>query len=103
MGLRLQVAPQVLKRDERVSFMYYLNEQNLLDMFYLTQNGSLSFHWANWRESCLYQQKLLETEFEQRRRFKDLTSNIEKLKNNTIWLRSPLKTVRTTLYDLPRS
>lgn len=92
-----------LQKEERGKLVDYLQKDPLQSFFYLTSNGNLTFHWANWKETCLYQKSLLVKHNEQRARFKELVDKLDRLRESTIWLRSKQKTVKTTLYDLYES
>ena len=92
MTIRGVVNPQSL-RD-------YLGSRDLTEHLKLTKE--LSFHWANWEETCLAQ----------RRHYKNFNNNfhllqmnqaLSSLKEKEVWLCNKLKIIKTDLFSLYES
>ena len=78
----------------------YLGSRELTEHFKLTKE--LSFHWANWDQTCLAQ----------RRHYKNVNNNfhlmrmnqaLQELKAKPVWLCNKVKVIRTDLFSLYES
>lgn len=92
MTIRGVVNPQSLKD--------YLGSRDLTEHLRLTKE--LSFHWANWDQTCLAQ----------RRHYKNFNNNfhllrmnqaLQELKSKPVWLCNKVKVIRTDLFSLYES
>lgn len=92
MTIRGVVNPQSLKD--------YLGSRELTEHLRLTKE--LSFHWANWDQTCLAQ----------RRHYKNFNNNfhllrmnqaLQELKSKPVWLCNKVKVIRTDLFSLYES
>lgn len=92
MTVRGVVNPQSLKD--------YLGSRDLTEHLKLTKE--LSFHWANWDQTCLAQ----------RRHYKNFNNNfhllrmnqaLQELKSKPVWLCNKVKVIRTDLFSLYES
>lgn len=89
-------APQ--SREEEL--LRYLKEQPLWDQLPLVSNKSLTFHWANWTESCAFQKNYLFDNARSCERYFDLDQKLEQLKQTAVWMKNRQKTIQSTMYDL---
>jgi hypothetical protein len=78
----------------------YLGKKDLTENLILTNN--LSFHWANWDETCIHQRKLYKN-FNQNFHLSKLNNNLTELKSVPIWLCNKVKVVKSDLYSLYES
>lgn len=78
----------------------YLGSRDLTEHFKLTKD--LSFHWANWDQTCLIQ----------RRHYKNFNNNfhlmkmnqvLQELKAKPVWLCNKIKVIKTDLFSLYES
>lgn len=83
-----------------ITFKEYLDSGPLVGKHNLTANGNLSFHWANWAQSCEYQKGLLYKNKKQTKRLKALESELESLKEQKVWLSMKRERYEVSLYDL---
>jgi len=92
--------PMSIKRKKSQSNLFdYLTESPLTGEHLLTPNGSIKFHWSNWKESCFFQRDFLSRR-KGAHRLEVLDRELEPLKYQEIYLKRDLRTVKTNLYDL---
>jgi hypothetical protein len=84
----------------RLDFVNYLKNSPLHEPYYLTENNVLSFHWANWQESCMFQRNYLYDNAKSCERLFELNEHLDSLKETPIWLKNRDKTIHTNIYDL---
>lgn len=92
--------PQNPKEDRKQNFVNYLKNRPLHEAYPLTQNNVLSFHWANWQESCRFQRNYLYDNAKSCERLFELNEYLDGLKDTPIWLKNRDKSIHTNLYDL---
>lgn len=85
------------KLNNRLLLAEYLGKRELTESLALT--NSISFHWANWEETCLYQRKLYKN-FNKNLFLSKLNSNLNELKNKPVWLCNKIKVIKSDLYSL---
>lgn len=85
--------------NQSTGLIEYLDNGELDSSLNLTDNGILSFHWSNWKDSRSYLQDLLSDDSSLERLDK-LSHELEDLKSKTIWLKNKHKCVKSTLYNL---
>jgi len=85
---------------KKLNFKEYLKEAPLRSNYYLNDQKTLSFHWANWKETCLFQKENLFKEGTQIKKLEGLYNELETLKEIIVWIKSPEKTLKTTMFDL---
>jgi len=78
----------------------YLGKKELTEELALT--NQLSFHWANWDQTCLFQRKILRN-FNSNLQLRELNENLLKLKSEPIWLCNKIKVVKSDLFSLYES
>lgn len=91
-----------LKKNEvaHIDIVSYLKNRPFQENLPLTQNNVLSFHWANWKETCLFQKDYLYDNAKSCDRYFNFNHELDSLKETPIWLKNREKTIKTTLYDL---
>lgn len=82
------------------SFTEYLNSDSLVSDFLLTKNGNLSFHWANWNETCKYQKEYLDKDISNEIKLKNLNDELSELKKTDVWLKNKRGCMKMNLYDV---
>lgn len=78
----------------------YLGKRDLGESLKLS--SQLSFHWANWDQTCLLLRKRFKN-FEQGDELIKLNDEINLLKLKPVWLCNKIKVVKTNLYSLYES
>ncbi|MBP9682932.1 MAG: hypothetical protein KBD76_16145, partial [Bacteriovorax sp.] len=78
----------------------YLGAKELTEHLRLT--GELSFHWANWDQTCLVQRKHYKN-FNNNFHLMKLNQKLQGLKNRPIWLCNKVKVMKSDLYSLYES
>lgn len=81
----------------------HLEQDNLYHDLKINQTGSLSFHWADWVETCLLQSHITNSDYALSKRMGDLKDNIEMLKFTPVWLDKSGRRIKATLYELYQS
>jgi len=66
----------------------------------LLNNGKLSFHWANWKDSCMFQRSEVSKNKVARERLFQLEQTINRFKKIPVWMSVREKIVENTMYDL---
>lgn len=89
--------PHFLKQDELIN---YLKDRPLIDNFPLLSSEAISFHWANWAESCRFQKDYLFDNARSCERYFDFNQELDALKDIPVWMKSREKTIQSSLYDL---
>lgn len=92
--------PQSKVLENKLSLVDYLKNSPLHEPLKLTENNVLSFHWANWKESCQFQREYLYDNAKSCERLFELNEHLNELKGTPIWLKNRDKTIHTNLYDL---
>lgn len=82
------------------TFKNYLNSEALVNEYLLTKNGNLSFHWANWKETCEYQKNFLYKDISNEMKLKNLNDELSELKKTDIWLKNKRGCMKMSLYDV---
>lgn len=78
----------------------YLGAKELTEQLKLT--SELSFHWANWDQTCLVQRKHYKN-FNNNFHLMKLNQKLLGLKNRPIWLCNKVKVMKSDLYSLYES
>jgi len=85
---------------EESGFKHYLDNASLVKDFALTKNGNLSFHWANWKDSCQYQKEYLHRDISNEVKLIQLNDELGELKKTEIWLKNKRGCMKMSLYDV---
>ena len=83
-----------------LSLQDYLGRCDLSEHLKLT--GQLSFHWANWDQTCIAQRKHYKN-FNNNYYLTKLNQSLQELKSKPIWLCNKLKVIKSDLYSLYES
>ena len=78
----------------------YLKKEQLTESLSLTENDRISFHWADWEETCRFQKSFIFNNSFSCERYFQLTEELENLKNRPIRLKNRFKTIQSTEHDL---
>jgi hypothetical protein len=78
----------------------YLGHRDLTEDLILSKE--LSFHWANWDQTCLYQRKHFKN-FHQNEKLRELNEELLKLRSSPIWLCNKIKVVKSDKFSLYES
>lgn len=78
----------------------YLKDSSLLSNMPLISSEALSFHWANWSESCQFQKEYLFDNAKSCERYFDLNQSVDSFKEIPIWMKNRQKTIQSNLFDL---
>lgn len=78
----------------------YLGKKDLNEHLKLTKE--LTFHWANWDQTCLAQRKFYKN-FNNNYYLVKLNETLQKLKSEPVWLCNKIKTIKSDLYSLYES
>lgn len=78
----------------------YLGKRELTETLNLTDN--ITFHWANWDETCLLQRKFYRN-FNNNFHLSKLNTDLTELKNQSVWLCNKQKIMKTDMYSLYES
>lgn len=78
----------------------YLGKKDLTENLTLADN--LTFHWANWDQTCLLQRKIYKN-FNQNFHLSTLNNSLVELKNKPVWLCNKVKVLKSDLYSLYES
>lgn len=99
---RLVMSAVQVKKNEvlEIDILSYLKNSPLHEELALTQNNVLSFHWANWKETCQFQKEYLYDNAKSCDRYFIFNQQLDQLKKTQIWLKNRDKTIVTTMYDL---
>lgn len=79
-------------------FVPYIENAGLNEKYNLNKVGSLSFHWANWKNSVNVVQDIVKES--DKARLNELEESLYYLKDTPVWLRSKLGSIQTDLYHL---
>ena len=82
------------------SLKSYLGHRDLTEDLILSKE--LSFHWANWDQTCLYQRKHFKN-FHQNEKLRELNEELLKLRSSPIWLCNKIKVVKSDKFSLYES
>jgi hypothetical protein len=63
----------------------------------------LSFHWANWDETCMAQRKNFQNYNKNNQRLAQLNSSLIELKSKPVWLCNKVKVLKKDMYSLYES
>ena len=83
-----------------ISLNNYLGKTNLTEHLQLTD--SVSFHWANWDQTCLLQQQYYK-QYNNNLNLFALNCTLQDLKLKTVWLCNKVEVLRTDLYAVYES
>lgn len=78
----------------------YLGKKDLTEDLVLSKN--ISFHWANWDETCLAQRKHFKS-FNHNYHLSKLNNNLTELKSKPVWLCNKVKVLKSDMYSLYES
>ncbi len=82
------------------SFREYLSGRQLTE--HLKLSKELTFHWANWDQTCLAQRKYYKN-FNNNYHLIKLNQTLQELRSKPVWLCNKVKTVKSDLYSLYES
>ena len=82
------------------SLKSYLGHRDLTEDLILSKE--LSFHWANWDQTCLFQRKHFKN-FHQNEKLRELNEELLKLRSSPIWLCNKIKVVKSDKFSLYES
>lgn len=85
---------------KETTFKQYLQNEPLTSEYFLTKNKNLSFHWANWSETCEFQKAFVYKDLTNEVKLKNLNDHIAELKKTQVWLKNKRGCVRMSLYDV---
>ena len=78
----------------------YLGNRNLAEN--LALSPQLSFHWANWDETCIAQRKHYKN-FNNNYYLTEMSRGLLELKSKNVWLCNKVKVIKSDLYSLYES
>ena len=85
--------------DQLIDLNSYLQGAPFHEELKLDDVGLLSFHWADCQSTCLLAKSEVLNSSRGRARLNWLNQNLQKLKEIPTWLRGPISSVRSNLYD----
>lgn len=85
---------------KKISLKDYLGSCDLSEHLKLT--NELTFHWANWDQTCLVQRKHYKN-FNNNFHLVRLNESLQELKKKPVWLCNKIKVMKTDLYSLYES
>ena len=86
---------------KKSSLLEYLKYAPLHAYYYLNSSGTITFHWADWRETCLFQNSYLYQNPFARKKLGDLQNKVNEFKEKIVYLKNSQEEQReVTLYDL---
>lgn len=97
-GFDMNIGP--VANSSSLSLNDYLGKCDLSEHLKLT--GQLSFHWANWDQTCLAQRKHYK-KFNNNYYLTKLNQSLQELKSRPVWLCNKLKVIKSDLYSLYES
>lgn len=83
-----------------LSLKDYLGSRDLTEHLKLTKE--LTFHWANWDQTCLAQRKHYKN-FNNNYHLMRLNQTLQELKSKPVWLCNKIKVMKSDLYSLYES
>ncbi|MDD4974936.1 MAG: hypothetical protein PHY93_11330 [Bacteriovorax sp.] len=83
-----------------ISLKDYLGSRDLTEHLKLTKE--LTFHWANWDQTCLAQRKHYKN-FNNNFHLMRLNQTLQELKTKPVWLCNKIKVIKSDLYSLYES
>ena len=83
-----------------ISLKDYLGTRDLTEHLKLTKE--LTFHWANWDQTCLAQRKHYKN-FNNNFHLMRLNQSLQELKSKPVWLCNKIKVMKSDLYSLYES
>lgn len=83
-----------------LSLKDYLGTRDLTEHLKLTKE--LTFHWANWDQTCLVQRKHYKS-FNNNFHLLKLNQSLQQLKSRPVWLCNKIKVLKSDLYSLYES
>lgn len=90
----------VMTSANKLSLTDYLGTCDLTEHLKLTKN--LTFHWANWDQTCLAQRKHYKN-FNNNFHLVKLNQTLQELKSKPVWLCNKIKVMKSDLYSLYES
>ncbi|MBT3584438.1 MAG: hypothetical protein HN509_06010 [Halobacteriovoraceae bacterium] len=97
------MAEVIAKRQKAQLFLDYLKEQELGESLPLTENNTISFHWANWFRTCNYVKDHMAKSKKSKKRLLNLEEELSEFKKSTIYMKSREKSLKASLFDLYHS
>lgn len=85
--------------NESTGIINYLKEAPLSDQLLLTNNGILSFHWANWKNSRDFLKSTID-KLATDPKIELVNTELEQLKYKPIWLKNKRRSIKSNLYEL---
>lgn len=74
--------------------------KTLGEEFQLCDNGSMIFHWADFHETCDYVRERMAKDEDLQKDFEKLDSNLQRLAQIPVWIKTPAKVYQTTMHAL---
>lgn len=87
-------------KTKQILLQDYLGKKDLTENLVLADN--LTFHWANWDQTCLLQRKIYKN-FNHNLHLSSLNNSLIELKNTPVWLCNKVKVLKSDLYSLYES
>jgi hypothetical protein len=78
----------------------YIGKKELHERLNLAHN--ISFHWANWDQTCMIQRKMYKN-FNQNFHLSKLNNALNELKSRPVWLCNKVKVIKSDLYSIYES
>jgi hypothetical protein len=91
---------EILEMNKNLSLNEYLGVRDLTEHLKLTKE--LTFHWANWDQTCLAQRKHYKN-FNNNYHLMRLNQTLQELKTKPVWLCNKIKVLKSDLYSLYES
>ncbi len=90
------------KKSSGIDLVYnYLTSDNgLVPEMKLVDGGALIFHWANWKDTCLFQRNEVRRNRVSRKKLSALAAELEEYKNQKVWITSKIEVIETNLFEL---
>jgi hypothetical protein len=72
----------------------------LNDEIFLSDNGNIIFHWADFFESCEYIKQAIQSQHDLKQDFDKKEKVLKRLNLIPVWIRGQKKVIQTTMYNL---
>lgn len=94
------MASKKRKSKNKKGLKHYLESAPLISDYKITDNGNLSFHWANWGETCQYQKDFISKGLSNEVKLNNLNDELSELKKTDVWLKNKRGCIKMSLYDV---
>jgi len=72
----------------------------LNDELFLSENGNIIFHWADFFETCEYIKQAIESQHDLKQDFDKKEKVLKRLKLIPVWMKGQKQVIQTTMYNL---